>query len=143
MHRPNINDPSSIERVYPRSAYDEDVGENSRATAEVLHGVRIVSAAAADGSFDLVRASRQVGEIDVESDSVFLFPVLPGQTDAPVRHDAGYGDAHPDPNALPPDGSRDAGYREFVSRIRRAAENARFKPPVGRHDERLEGFRGG
>jgi hypothetical protein len=143
VDQPNINDPSSIERVYPRSAYDEDVGENSRAKAEVMHGVRIVSAPAADGTFELLRASRQVAEIDVESDSIFLFPVLPGQTDAPVRQSSGYGEAHPDPDASRPDRSRNAGYEDFVTRVLRAAENARFKPPVGRHDERLEGFRGG
>lgn len=142
MSQANVNDRSSIERIYPREAFDRDYGVNSRAKAEVMHGVRITSPPAADGSFELVRGSRQVGEIDVESDAVFLFPVMV-EAPAMVRQDTGYGEEAERPNAAQRLAGGGSGYDEFVADIIEAAKNAEFKPAIGRREDRLRGFHGG
>ena len=143
MSHANVNDPESVERAYPREAFDEDVGANSRAKAEVMHGVRIASEPAEDGSFELIRAARQVGEMDSESDTVFLFPVLVEELDAMRRTASGYGEAEAGPDALARLERGGAEYRAFISRIVEAARAASFKPAIGRGEERLRGFHGG
>ena len=118
------------------------MGSNSRPKAEVFHGVRITSAEEEDGSFELVRASRQVGEIDSESDTVFLFPELVPEVAAMRETDSVYGSAEQQPPPSSPQDEADS-YRAFVARIREAARTATFKPAIGRGEERLRGFHGG
>lgn len=142
MSRANVNQPSSIEQAYPRQAFDEDAGANSRPKAEVFHGVRITSASDGDGSFELVRASRQVGEIDPESDTLFLFPQLVPDVAALPETDSVYGSANPQPPQSSPQDEADS-YRAFLARIGEAARTATFKPAIGRGEERLRGFHGG
>lgn len=140
MSQANLNDLDSIEQAYPRQAYDEDAGTSSRATTEIFHGVRITSGPEKDGSFEIVRASRQVGEIDPESDTVFLFPELVPELDAMRRTGSAYGSADPEPDVL----SRlDVNYRAFIVRIGETARTVTFKSAIGRGEERLSGFHGG
>ena len=141
MSAANINDRSTIERLYPRDAFDQDAGENSRGKAAVLKGVRILSAPDAAGSFELSRASRHTGEQEVEGDSVFLAP-YPGDESAALHQTAGYGGAEEKGDAL--EKLQSSGdYEAFIDRVLAAARSATFKQPIGRGEERLKGFHGG
>ncbi|HEV7872991.1 MAG TPA: hypothetical protein VGO82_02525, partial [Enterovirga sp.] len=75
MSRAQIGDRSSVERIYPRDAYDEDAAENARPKAQIHHGVRISAPADGSSGFDLARASMHVGEAESSADTLFLFPV--------------------------------------------------------------------
>src|SRR5918998_2344853 len=90
MPEANINDRSSVERLYPRDDFDRDAGENADAKATVRRGLRIVSPVDRDGRFSAERGSRHVGESDPEGDAVFLAPFL-AQADASLRPGMTYG----------------------------------------------------
>ena len=142
MPEANVNDRLSIERLYPREDFERDAGENARAKATVHRGLRIVSPVAADGRFSAERASRHVGEEDPEGDTVFLAPFL---TEASVsfQQNGAYGEAA-ETGEIPDIAARKADdYRSFVDRILEAAKAAEFKSPIGRKEERLQGFHGG
>jgi hypothetical protein len=145
MPEANINDRSSVERLYPRQHFDRDAGENADAKATVHRGLRIVSPVDPNGRFNAERASRHVGESDPEGDTVFLAPFLAKDSE-PLRGTGAYG-GPADPYAAPaPAGSggrKDQDYRAFIDRIIEAAGSAEFKPAVGRHEDRLRGFHGG
>src|SRR5438874_11265606 len=92
MAKANINDRSSIERVYPPDAFAVDAADNGKQPGnQVLHGIRIISAPDAEGMFELERASRQVGEA---GGAMFLAPFRrdPGRDFAATASDpaAGY-----------------------------------------------------
>jgi hypothetical protein len=142
MPEANINDRSSVERLYPREDFDRDAGENADAKATVHRGLRIVSPVDRKGLFSAERGSRHVGEGDPEGDTVFLAPFL-AKGLGPLGGTALYGGrAHTD--AAPADGGRtDQDYRAFIDRIIETAGRAEFKPAVGRHEDRLRGFHGG
>lgn len=133
MQRANINDRSTIERIYPRAVFMQESNANARAQASVRCGVRIGSAPDASGAFDLVRASRHAGEPDSGNGAVFLSPVAQG-----TGHGADYpavaasGDAGTRP--------RDA-YSAFIDKIIAAARGAHVAPAPGRGDIRLRGLR--
>lgn len=117
MQRANINDRDSIERVYPRAIFDNEVNANMRAQASVLSGVSILSQPDAAGAFDLARTSRHVGEqADAGGGTVFLCPFA----SAP--------------------GDRDA-YEVFVDRIIATARATHIDPTPGPGDARLRGLR--
>jgi hypothetical protein len=122
MQRPNINDRGTIERIYPRAVFQQEANANARGDASVLKGVRIVSAADAAGTFDLVRASRHAGESDPSDGAIFLSPTAqaakPGSP-APVWEDA---------------------YVRFIDKIVTTATAAEFASP-GPGDARLRGLR--
>jgi hypothetical protein len=138
----NINERSSIERLYPREDFDRDAGENSDAKATVHRGLRIVSPIDGEGRFSAERGSRHVGEGDPEGDTVFVAPFL-GAGPAPLQQSGAYGGPAEteEPSAAP--GRKAQDYHAFVDRIIAAAKGADFKPAVGRHDGRLRGFHGG
>jgi len=72
MATANINDRSSIERIYPPDAFTVDAAENDRQPGnQVLHGIRIVSAPDAQGRFEIERGGRQIGEV---GSALFLAP---------------------------------------------------------------------
>jgi hypothetical protein len=125
MAKANINDRTSIERVYPPDAFAVDAADNEKQPGNpVLHGVRIGSAPDAQGMFEIERGSRQVGEV---GGAMFL---------APFRRDPGrdFADRAPDPAA---------GYDSFIDEIVAAAPCFGFReeasPGVG--DARLQGPR--
>ena len=125
MAQANINDRSSIERVYPADAFAVDAADNDRQPGnQVLHGVRIVSAPDAQGMFQLERASRQVGEI---GGALFL---------APFRRSMGldFASRAPDPTA---------GYDAFIDEVIAAAPCFGFREETspGQGDARLRGLR--
>ena len=73
MSNANINDRSSIERIYPRAVFLRESTANARAMASVLRGLQILAGADAAGRFDLVRAARRAAELETSS-GAFLSP---------------------------------------------------------------------
>jgi hypothetical protein len=142
MAEANVNDRASVERLYPREDFERDAGENSDAKATIQRGLRILSAIDARGTFKVERGSRHVGEGDPEGDALFLAPFL-AQADAPLQQTDAYGGAEEKPSAATTSFAKGADYRAFIDSVLEAAQSAPFKPAVGRHEERLRGFRGG
>jgi hypothetical protein len=139
----NIHDRRSIERLYPRPDFEREAGENADAKATVHRGIRILSAVDAQGTFVAERASRHVGEGDPLADTVFLAPFMQSVEAALAPSDGAYGGPDATGDALPAMGGKEDDYEAFVERIIRTAQSAHFKPPIGKDDERLHGFRGG
>ena len=142
MSSANVNDRASIERLYPREAFEADAARNALPKADVLHGVRIASEIAADGAFALQRTSQQVGENDPLGDTLFLAPFL-GGAEGTLRQKPDYGGAEESPGALAKTADKGPDYDAFVDRIVETARRAAFKDPIGRHEPRLRGFHGG
>ena len=135
----NINDVSSLERLYSRDDFERDAAQNARDKATVLRGLKVLSAPDGEGYFAVSRASQHVGERDPEGDSVFLAPQL-SQSGA-----AQPGSAYD--NSLEPEKSPSASgggeYAAFLRGVMETAKSARFKSAIGRGEERLVGFHGG
>ena len=74
MAQANVHDRLTIERLYPRDAFDRDLRKNADVKTEILHGIRVMSAPDANGDFILARASRHVAEQNPEGDVIFVFP---------------------------------------------------------------------
>jgi hypothetical protein len=142
MRDANVNDRSSVERLYPREDFEREAAGNSDAKATVHRGLRIVSPVDREGRFSAERASRHVAEGDPEGDTVFLAPFLT-QADAPLRQSETYGGAVQTGDALAGGSQKAQDYRTFVDRIIHVAQSAEFKTAVGRNEERLHGFHGG
>lgn len=139
MTTAHVDDRASLERIYPRQAFDHDARENARADVSVLHGVRILSAPDASGVFGLARARQHVGEADPEGDTVFLAPAL-----AEPQAGSGVGDGRThEAGGAEPVRPTGYGYDKFLEAVLRAARGARFKRPIGKGEERLRGFHGG
>lgn len=114
----SVNDPGSLERIYPFEQFRRDANRNALPNSLVLHGITVVSPPGPDGSFHLQLAERQSGERDRSHDAVFL----------PATGCSG--DLQADK----------AGYAAFIARV---IEAARTVQPVQPADERLTGFHGG
>jgi len=123
MQRPNINDRSTVERIYPRAVFQQEANANARGNASVLSGVRIAAPADDAGAFDLVRASRHAGESDPSDGAIFLPPAAPGI--APGS----------------PASAWDEAYARFIDKIIATASHAEFAPSPGPGDARLRGLR--
>ncbi|TWA74294.1 hypothetical protein FBZ82_101309 [Azospirillum brasilense] len=139
MQTANIHDPSSIESVYPRSAFDNDARQNARDKEAVEHGVMILSMPDADGNFSLKPSQRHVGEPETTTHSIFLSPTLENSEYGAIKPSgSGY-----DGPIEPAEASETSGdpYRSFVESLIQAARGADFppQPPA----ESLKGFRGG
>jgi hypothetical protein len=137
--RVNLRDRGSLERFYPRDAFERDAARNADAKATVLHGVRIVSQPDADGGFEIVRAARNVSEGNPMSDTLFLVPYAAADSAALVA--AGEYSAADQKSGAEAGKARD--YEGFIGAVIEAAEGADFKRSIGRDDDRLKGFRGG
>ena len=138
MPTANINDRKTVETIYPAAAWEQDAARNSRGYAAVTYGVTILSAPDAGGAFEMSPTSHHVGENDPEGDTVFV-PAF--EADAAAAQDSGtYGGSLADVADTPNDGSD---YARFVDRVLEIARTAQFKPPIGKGEERLKGFRGG
>ena len=142
MSSANVNDRASIERLYPREAFEADAAKNALSKADVLYGVRIASAVSGDGAFELQRTAQQVGESDPLGDTLFLAP-FPTEAEGALRQTPAYGAAEENPDGLSKTADKLPDYDAFVDRIVEAARRGAFKDPIGRHEPRLKGFHGG
>jgi hypothetical protein len=148
MTSASIHDRASVERLYPRDAFEADAGMNAGAKASVLHGVRILSGPDAGGAFHLARGSQHVGEVHVgkaqgRGNGLFLAPDLAANFAALAQDDTGYGGAEEQSDALRSVADRAGDYDAFIDRVIAAAGAADFEEPIGRGEERLKGFHGG
>ena len=136
MPRVTLGDRASIEKVYPRAEFEREAAMNSDVKTEVLRGVVVLSAPADDGSFELDRANRHVGEISPSGESAFLYPSL---GDA----EAGFGEKRPGYGSQPTKDAepRAPDYEAFLDRVTRTAGALPKRDPVGRGDDRLQGLR--
>jgi len=137
----DVNDPGSVERIYPPEAFKRDAGLNSIGNTPVLHGVRIMSQPGPDGRFELAPGKRQTGERDPEGDTAFLAPFI-GAGEASAQGSSPYGGPEERGDAPGETGRDHDDYIAFVARVIETARTIRFKPPIGR-DPRLQGFHGG
>ncbi len=124
MATANIHDRQSLARIYPPDAFARDAAENDRPKAEVLHGVRVLSAPDAAGEFGLERASHHAGEAP---SAVFLAPFHRAMA-------ANHAAADPDPRL---------GYEAFLGEIIDATQRFGYRAAAspGRGDPRLKGER--
>jgi len=137
MAKANINDRSTVEKIYGMEAWERDAGRNAQGSAAVVYGVTILSEPDASGAFELDAASQHVAEGDPEGDSIFL-PAFEADAATAVSGSTYSGGLSPTPN------ENNAGdYQSFIDRIIEKARTARFKPPIGVGDDRIKGFRGG
>jgi hypothetical protein len=128
------NDRGSVERAYPRQAFDEDARANALPNAAVRHGVRIE--AERGGRFRVSRAAQHVGEDERSRHGVFLAPSLAQAVVSIVDRGADGGMAGA---GVPAD--EGSGYEAFIERIIEAARDAEPVAAPGRGDERLAGPR--
>jgi len=130
----NVNDRSSLERVYPEDAFANDASQNERVPNELLRGVLIGSAPDDSGCFELGRATRHVGELETPH---FL---------AAARRDEELveeGDHRSPRQVAPPQPA--TGYSQFLDDIIETARRVGFRADhsPGYGEPRLKGFRGG
>jgi hypothetical protein len=137
----DVNDPATIQRIYPPDAFKRDAGLNSIGNTPVLHGLRIMSQPDANGRFELAPGNKQTGERDPEGDTAFLAPFM-GASEASAQGQSAYGGPEERGDAPGETGREGGDYAAFITRVVETARKARFKPPIGR-DPRLQGFHGG
>ena len=142
MSTANVHDLASLERAYPRTAFEQDAARNARGESSIRYGVNILSDTDKDGNFTLIRASQHVAEKDPEGDSVFLTPSW--QAAARVDDGGSVRDGGLAPlGADREDAALADDYRLFLKRVGDVAQTVDFKPPIGFGDDRIKGFRGG
>ena len=138
MSSAKIHDRTSIEGVYPKSAFEEDAARNSVGDAQILFGLRIESAPDEHGVFALIRAKQHVGEQAPTSGAIFLAPEHQTRYAGVLRNDGAGGKYAEGEEDDPSDE-----YAAFIDRVIETAKTGDFPEPVGRNEERLRGFRGG
>jgi hypothetical protein len=148
MTSASIHDRASIERLYPRDAFEADAGSNAQAKTSVLKGLRILSAPDDAGAFQVTRASQHTGEAHAgdaqgRGNGLFLAPNLGANFAALMRNDTDYGGAQEKHDALDSVAARQDDYGAFIDRVIASARAADFERPIGRGEERLKGFHGG
>jgi len=140
MQTVNINQRETLESYYPLDSFVHDANQNARGKAAVLHGLRILSAPDADGTFKLTKAQHNFAENAEDQNALFLYSV---RDDDNNWFDGAEEDAtkavHVKDNPL----DVSALYRDFIDRVIEAARNAKFQPDIGRGEPRLQGFHGG
>src|SRR3954467_14386180 len=142
MAQANVHDRLTIERLYPRDAFDRDSRKNAHVKTEILHGVRVMSTPDANGDFILARTSRHVAEQNPEGDVVFVSPHR-YQGDDALMQGPDYGGPEEKGAAARASQDANAAYDMFISRVIEAAKSADFKSAIGFHESRLEAFHGG
>ena len=142
MAQANVHDRLTIERLYPRDAFDRDSRKNAHVKTEILHGVRVMSAPDANGDFSLARGSRHVAEQNPEGDAIFVFPHH-YQGDDALMQGPDYGGPEEKSDASRGDQDSGTAYDMFINRVIASARSADFKSSIGFHESRLEGFHGG
>ena len=137
MAKANINDRTSIEKIYGADLWERDATRNAQGSASIVHGVKILSEPDNEGSFELAPASQHVGEGDPEGDSLFI-PAFEADAAAAVSGSTYAGGVSPTEN-----GNNGSDYSSFIDGVIEAARKIDFKPPIGVGEERIKGFRGG
>ena len=133
MDRANINDRTSIARLYPFAAFLGEANANMRARASMWRGVEIIAGPDAEGWFAMTRASRHAGEREVAGGARFLCPFAQATGHAPD---------YPAPAAASGgDDGRAAAYDGFIDNIIAAARAMPPEPAPGPGDIRLRGLR--
>jgi hypothetical protein len=130
----NVNDRSSLERVYPEDAFAHDAAQNERVPNVLLHGVLIGSAPDDSGCFEVDQATRHAGELKTAH---FLAPTRRGEELIKEgEHRSPRQVALPQPTT---------GYRQFLDDIIETARRVGFRADQspGYGERRLKGFRGG
>jgi hypothetical protein len=142
MIQANIHNRLTVERFYSQDAFDRDSRLNAEIKTDTLRGVKIMSPPDANGNFRLARASHHVAELNPEGDVIFVFPHGYQGNDT-LMQGSDYGGPEEKSDASVE--TRDSGtaYDQFISRLIKTAKSANFKPAIGLHEERLEGFHGG
>jgi hypothetical protein len=140
MHKANINDRQSVSGVYPLAAFQEDAARNSVGDTQIVYGLRIESEPDEEGWFRLARAQHHVGELTGFAEAIFVAASQP-------HISASLLGSEPEDGA-PSDSSANAAtrqeeYEAYIDRVLEAARTADFQDPIGRGEERLEGFHGG
>ncbi len=136
----DINDPSGLEQAYPLATFEHDAAQNARTAAAEVHGVRI-TAGPRPGTFEVAPATRHAGESPSDGMSLFLAPHRSNEATAVTEAHPGYGG--PQAVAAPRPASPRKDYEAFLKRLVEALRSAEFPAPIGLHDDRLKGFRGG
>jgi|SRR5690349_7629991 len=140
MQSVNINQRETLESYYTRDSFVHDANHNGMAKMPVMHGLCILSAPDAEGTFKVTKAQHSVAGQSVNQDVLVLYP---------VRDDDSHWFDKSEPDAAkaihvkehPVDVSNL--YRNFIDRVIEAARNAHFQTAIGRGEPRLHGFHGG
>lgn len=140
MQSVNINQRDTIESYYPLDSFVHDANQNARGKATVMHGLRIVSAPDADGTFKVTKGQHNVAEDDANHDALFLYSV---RDDDNNWFDKGEADASKAVHAKEHPVDVSDLYRSFIDRVIEAARTAHFQNDIGRGEPRLKGFHGG
>jgi hypothetical protein len=72
----NLNERTSIERIYPLAAFDQDAGENSSGSSPRRCGVKVESVPDAGGGFRMVRAAQALTGLVDTPGTAFLCPYM-------------------------------------------------------------------
>jgi hypothetical protein len=139
MQTASIDDRASIEAIYPPAAFDEDAARNAAGDADVLYGLRVEAVPDAEGRFIFARSRQHAGEARDPTEALFLSPDgehLLAAAASSLRT------GEEEAAAAKPDERRKA-YARFIDRVIEAVRAADFQKPIGRGEERLEGFHGG
>ncbi|PWC31374.1 hypothetical protein [Azospirillum sp. TSO35-2] len=143
MAEANVNDRSSVERMYDKDTFEQDAAWNARGKATILRGVKILSAPDDEGRIELSRASQHAGEGNLEGDSVFV-PAYKVQDALSTDGNAYSSSVEPvSPKGGPGQGGTADAYRAFIDQILQAAQTGPFKSDIGLDEDRLKGFHGG
>lgn len=138
----NVNDKTTIERLYPRETFARDAGRNADAKASAQHGLRIESEPDGTGAFSLSPASRHVGEGDMRMHSLFLAPARSYDAALEPGGAAYGGTAERQDGPAADHSAAERAYEDFIDRVLDAARSVRFQE-LDAQDERLKGFHGG
>jgi hypothetical protein len=140
MQSVNINQRETIESYYPLDSFVHDANQNARGKADVMHGLRILSAPDADGAFKISKTHHNVAEDASHQDTLFLYSV---RDDDNNFFDKGEADTSKAVHAKEHPVDVSDLYRGFIDRVIETARNAHFQPDIGRGEPRLQGFHGG
>jgi hypothetical protein len=136
----NINKRETLEAYYPQDSFLHDANHNAMARTPVMHGLCILSAPDAEGTFKITKAHHSVAEEGVDHDVVMLYP---------RRDDDNHWFDKSEPDATKAVHIKDHPidlshlYGDFIDRVIEAARNAHFPTSIGRGEPRLQGFHGG
>lgn len=142
MATANVNDRTTIERLYPREAFARDAGRNADPKATAQHGLRIESEPDGTGAFALSPASRALVEEDMGLHSLFLAPTRSYDAALEPGGAAYGGTAERRDGPAAERSAAQRAYESFIDRVLEAARSVRFQE-LDPQDERLKGFHGG
>ena len=125
MPEANIHDRLTIERIYPRDAFDRDTRRNAKPRPRFCTASESTSSPDANGVFSLARTSRHVAEQNPEGDVVFVFPHR-YQGDDALMQGPDYGGPEEKGAAARASQDANAAYDTFISQGDRGCEISGF-----------------